>query len=216
MCINTEKHQITKLGIFLDLGDDLFFSLWESRGLVRTWIDVMEDLSFFNCQMFVWGAESGGGGGRKWNTRGGREGMARNEGDKSLWNHLVEIVNTTFCNHNITFRIFFLILPRWYSKMRKKKGWRGEEAGLGGGGLEESGIGIGRGQNWKGRREVKPGLKPLVLTALLGQLPHLNTFASAFMTCNVTGLDEFTLSNYIPHNCHWRHWRRQCKFFWPV
>ena len=49
-------------------------------------------------------------------------------------------------------------------------------------GLEESGIGIGRGQNWKGRREVKPGLKPLVLTALLGQLPHLNTFASAFMT----------------------------------
>ena len=20
----------------------------------------------------------------------------------------------------------------------------------------------------------------------------------------------------IPHNCHWRHWRRQCKFFWPV
>ena len=44
-------------------------------------------------------------------------------------------------------------------------------------GLEESGIGIGRGQNWKGRREVKPGLKPLVLTALLGQLPHLNTFA---------------------------------------
>ena len=20
----------------------------------------------------------------------------------------------------------------------------------------------------------------------------------------------------IPDNCHWRHWRRQCKFFWPV
>ena len=27
MCINTEKHQITKLGIFLDLGDDLFLCL---------------------------------------------------------------------------------------------------------------------------------------------------------------------------------------------
>ena len=26
-CINTEKHQITKLGTFLDLGDDLFLSL---------------------------------------------------------------------------------------------------------------------------------------------------------------------------------------------
>ena len=27
MCINTEKHQINKLGIFLDLGDDLFLCL---------------------------------------------------------------------------------------------------------------------------------------------------------------------------------------------
>ena len=76
------------------------------------------------------------------------------------------------------------------------RGWDWDWKGVG---LEESGIGIGRGQNWKGRREVKPGLKPLVLTALLGQLPHLNTFASAFMTCNVTGLDEFALSNMSVH-----------------
>ena len=53
-------HQITKRGMFLDLGDDFSLSLLERR----KWIEV-GDLSFFNCQMFVWGAESGGGGGRK-------------------------------------------------------------------------------------------------------------------------------------------------------
>ena len=77
------------------------------------------------------------------------------------------------------------------------EGWKRVGLGLEGGGdgrkwvwdwkvvgLEESGFGIGRGQNWKSWLEErgKPGLKPLVLTALLGQLPHFNTFASAFMT----------------------------------
>ena len=51
------------------------------------------------------------------------------------------------------------------------------------------GGGVGREWDWdwkgaklEGKERGKPGLKPLVLTALLGQLPHLNTFASAFMT----------------------------------
>ena len=28
--------------------------------------------------------------------------------------------------------------------------------------------------------------------------------------------DDDEKDEIIPHNCHWRHWRRQCKFFWPV
>ena len=49
------KHQITKRGMFLDLGDDFSFSLLERR----KWIEV-GDLSFFNCQMSAGGGSGGG------------------------------------------------------------------------------------------------------------------------------------------------------------
>ena len=33
---------------------------------------------------------------------------------------------------------------------------------------------------------------------------------------SVDGQESWNFFKNIPHNCHWRHWCRQCKFFWPV
>ena len=48
----------------------------------------------------------------------------------------------------------------------------------------------------------------LCLFSLMGRAWEVVVFSFGVGSCWV-----FT---YIPDNCHWRHWRRQCKFFWPV